>query len=576
MIAAGVFVLASVASLAPGFRFHLDATDASRYSDPGRSPAPGVAVVLRTRPDGSRVDLLVQSKDRLPRWRWRDAGIVTAGQVTLRAPAGSPALVVVRDGDGPGYRVDGPFRWPSEPSQREVVARPARSVRGSSSFAGAAYDLRLAGWDSRAEPLCESDGAGEWQCVAIPPAFSGRLAACRGTAVAGTGELRPDSPVDVVFRPVTFGALLRLELSEPLEPGSSRVAFSVRVLRPPQRNDIVTRADPRWTVSDLGGNLVWIETSSGTSEGVVEVAAAGHATKRFAIHPDEVRCVEPISLVLSRAASVRGTVTDQAGSPLPAALVLVRSGAATDPGAVVGDAETDSNGEFEISGVEPGSYRIRACHGEHGCVEGRVVPGLPLALRLPGEGAFIGRVLSSAGVPQVGVAVRILPTEKTWTAAEDRLTRLPLRTESGSDGRFRITAAENGDYLVEARTGSSGVARVAVRRSHLSPRVTDLGDLRLPEPIDFLARVPGCAGGTLFLSGPLAGETSLPALVNVALDADGSGTALLPEGGSWIAWATCSGKIEWLEPAFLPNAEGLDGLEVRFARALTAPGSPRN
>ena len=196
--------------------------------------------------------------------------------------------------------------------------------------------------------------------------------------------------------------------------------------------------------------------------------------------------------------------------------------------------------------------------------------------------AFRGRALSSvaslssAGVPYGGVAVRILPTEKTWTAAEDRLTRLPLRTESGSDGRFRITAPEIGDYLVEARTGSSGVARVAIRRSHLSPRVTDLGDLRLPEPIDFLARVPGCAGGTLFLSGPLGGETSLPALVNFPLDANGSGTALLPEGGSWIAWASCSGNIAWLEPAFLPDAVSLDGLEVRFARAGTAPGSMRN
>ncbi len=576
MSAAGVLVLASVVSLAPGFRFHLGAADASRYSDPGRSPAPGVAVVLRTGPDGSRVDLLAQSKDRLPRWRWRDAGIVSAGRVMLRAPAGSRALVVVRDTNGPGYRVDGPFLWPSEPSQRDVVARPARSVGGSSPFAGAAYELRLAGGNSRVDPLCESDGAGEWQCVDIPRDFSGRLAACRGATVAGTGDLRPDSPTGLVLRPVTFGALLRLEVSEPSEPGSRRGAFSVRVLRPPQPNDIVARADPRWTVSDVGGDLVWIETSSGTSGAVVEVAAAGHATKRFAIHPDEVRCVEPITLVLPRAASVLGTVTDQAGSPLRAALVLVRSVAATDAGAVVGDAETDSVGEFEISGVEPGPYRIRACHGEHGCIDTPVVSGLPLALRLPGESAFIGRVLSSAGVPQGGVAVRILPTGKTWTAAEDRLTRLPLRTESGSDGRFRITAAGNGDYLVEARTGSSGVARAAVRRSDLSPRVTDLGDLRLPEPIEFLARVPGCAGGTLFLSGPLAGETSLPALVNVALEADGSGTALLPEGGSWIAWATCSGNITWLEPALLPNAAVLDGLEVRFARAGTAPGSPRN
>jgi hypothetical protein len=571
VIGADVFFLAAAGSLATGFHFRLEAADAAQYRDPGRSPATGVAVVLRTGPDGSRVDLLAQSNDRLPRWRWRDAGIVSASRVTLRAPAGSRALVVVRDGRG--YRVDGPFPWPSEPTEREVVARPARSVRGSSPFAGAAYALRLTGWESHGDPLCESDGANEWQCVAIPRDFAGRLVACRGAAVAGTGELRPDSPADLVLRPVTFGALLQVDLSE---PGSGRAAFSVRTLRPPRPKDVVTSPDLRWTVSALGNDLVWIETSSVAPEAVVEVTAAGHATKRLTILPDEVRCVEPISLVLPRATTVLGTVIDPAGTPVRSALVLVRSGAATEGGAVLGDAETDANGAFAISSVEPGLRRIRACHGEHGCIEEPAVPGVPIILRLPGEGAFVGRVLSGAGVPQAGVAVRILPTEKTWTAAEDRLTRLPLRTESGSDGRFRITAAENGDYLVEARTSSSGVARVAVRRSNLSPRVTDLGDFFLPEPIEFVARVPGCGSGTLFLSGPLGGETSLPALVSFPLDAEGSGTALLPEGGAWTAWATCSGNIEWLEPAFLPDAASLDGLEVRFARAGTTPGSQRN
>jgi hypothetical protein len=569
---AGV-LLAAAELLSTGFRFRLEAADAARYREPGGFAATGVAVVLRSGPDGSRVDLLVQSKDRFPRWTWMDAGIVSSGRVTLRAPAGLRALVVIRDGLGPGYRVDGPFAWPSEPSEREVVARPARTVRGSSPFAGTADEVRLAGMESHVDPLCESDGANEWQCVGIPPDFSGRIAACRGGAVAATGELHPDSPADVTLRPIVFGALLQLELSE---SGSSNAPSSVRVLRPPRPKDVLTRSDPQWGVSDLGKDLVWIETSSFTSELILEVAAAGHATKRFAIRPEEVRCVEPISLALPRATKVLGTVTDPAGFPVRAALVLVRSVAASQAGTVVGDAETDANGEFEISGVEPALHRIRACHGEHGCIEEPVVPGQPLLIRLPGVGAFIGRVVSSAGVPLPAVAVRILPTQKTWESAEDRLTRLPLQTESGTDGRFRITAAEDGDYLVEARTRSSGVARVAVRRSNLSPRVTDLGDLRLPEPVEFVARVAGCVSGTVFLSGPLGGETSLPALVNFPLGTDGSGPVLLPEGGSWTAWATCSGKVEWLDPAFLPDAAVLDGLEVRFARASAAPGSGRN
>jgi hypothetical protein len=558
-------LLLVVGTLAPGFRYRLDAADAARYRDPNLSPGPGVAVALRTsETDRTRVDLFVRAGEHLPRWKWTDAGFVSGGRVTLRAPAGSTALLFLPDGSGRAYRVDGPFRWPSGPAERVAVARPARAVAGSGPFAGPAYEMVLAGPDSRADPLCESDGANAWQCVGIPRAFSGRIVACRDGAIAGTAEVRPDSPADAVLRPVSFAALLRVELSEP-EP--RHASPSVRVLRPPAPKDFVTHPDPRWMVSDLGDGLVWIETGSESPEALVEVGAAGHARKRFAFLPEEVRCADPIAVLLARAATLRGSVIDPEGSPVAAALVLVRSGASTEGRAVLGDGETDPNGEFQISGVEPGNHRVRACHGEHGCTEEPAHPGSPVVLRLPGKGAFTGRVLSSGGVPQAGSVVRILPTAQTWTSADDRLKRLPLESESGPDGRFRISAPENGDYLVEARSESSGVARVSVRRSNLSPAVTDLGDVRLPEPIEFTARVSGCGSGWLLLSGPLGGETSLPALARFRLDAEGSGSVRLPEGGAWTAWASCSGRVEWIEPALLPDAAGLAGLEVRFERA---------
>lgn len=572
MITASAAVLL-VAALAPGFRFRLDAADAARYRDPGISPGHGVAVVLRTAEDSARVDLLTLTGDRLPRWKWTDAGFVAAGRVTLRAPAGSTALLFLPDGSGPGYRLDGPFPWPSGPAERAIVARPARRVGGSSRFAGPPYEMRLAGPDARRDPLCESDGANAWQCAGIPRAFSGHIVACRDGAIAGTAEVRPDSPADAVLRPVSFAVILRVELSEP-EP--NRPSLSVRVLRPPAPKDFVTRPDPRWIVSYLDDGLVWIETGSESPEGLIEVGAAGHATKRFPLLPDEVRCVDPISVLLARAATLRGSVTDPEGSPVAAALVLVRSEGPAERKAVLGDGESDANGEFEISGVEPGNHRIRACHGEHGCTEEPAHAGIPVVLRLPGRGAFTGRVLSCGGVPQAGAVVRILPTAETWMSADDRLKRLPLESESGPDGRFRISAAENGDFLVEVRSESSGVARVAVRRSNLSPAVTDLGDVRLPEPIEFAARVSGCGSGWLLLSGPLGGETSLPALSRVRLDAEGSGSVRLPEGGSWTAWASCSGRVEWIEPALLPDAAGLAGLEVRFERAGDRSSAGRN
>ncbi|MDQ5873318.1 MAG: carboxypeptidase-like regulatory domain-containing protein [Acidobacteriota bacterium] len=565
MIAASALALAA-AALAPGFRFRLDPSDASRYRDPGLSPGSGVAVVLRTaEADRARVDLFVLAGDRLPRWKWTDAGLVAGGRVTLRAPARSTVLLHLPDGRGPGYRLDGPFRWPSEPAERELVARPARAVRGSSPFAGAPHELRVTGPDPIGDPLCESDGALVWQCAGVSRTFSGHIVACRDGGISGSAQVRPDSPGDAVLRPVSFGALLRVELAEPGPVrGPHRASPSVRVLRPPVPKGFVTRPDPRWIVSDIGNGLVWIETDAEVPEALIEVSAEGHATKRFALVRAEVGCADPISVLLARAPTLRGSVTGPDGSPVEAALVLVRSGRARE---VLGDGETDANGEFEISGVEPGSHLVRACHGEHGCTEEPVQPGVPVVLRLPGKGTFIGRVLSGGGVPQAGAVVRILPTAEAWASADDRMTRLPLESRSGPDGRFRISAAENGNYLVEVRSASSGVARISVRRSNLSPAETDLGDLSLPEPIEFTARVSGCGSGWLFLSGPLGGETSLPSLARFRLDAEGSETVRLPEGGAWTAWASCSGRVEWIEPSFLPDTAALAGLEVRFERA---------
>lgn len=560
-------ILLLAAALAPGFGFRVDPSDAARYASPGSEAPTGVAVRFRTSErDHTRVDVLVLAGDRLPRWRWVDAGFVAAGAVTLRAPDGARALLVLTDAGDQDYRLDGPFRWPGLPVDRRIASRPARTVGGRSPFAASPSELRLAGTDPGLDPLCESDGAGSWQCSGVPRGFFGRAVACRDGAIVAAAEVRPASPAHAALRPVSFAALLRFELAE---PGPGLPALSVRILRPAP-TDFVRRRDPLGSASYLEDGLVWIETASESSSAWIEARAAGYPTKRLSIGRDESHCTDPIPVLLSRGSTLRGAVTDRQGSPVPGALVLVRSGG-PDEEKIRGEAETDPNGEFEIPALEPGDNRVRACHGEHGCVEEPAFSGAPVRLRLPGLGAFIGRVLSSGGVPQAGAAIRILPTTASWASADDRLKRLPLESRSGPDGRFRISAAENGEYLVEARTETSGVARVAVRRSNLSPPVTDLGDVRLPELIEFTATVSECGGGSLVLSGPLGGETSLPAVFRFRLDAAGSGPVRLTEGGAWAAWASCAGGVDWLEPALLPDATTLAGLEVRFDRASGRP-----
>jgi hypothetical protein len=562
-MASAVVLLA--AALAPAFRSRLDAADAARYASPGSAPPTGVAVSFRTvARDRTRFDVLVLAGDRLPRWKWTDAGLVTTGRVTLRAPAGATALLVATDAAGRrDHRLDGPFSWPAEPAERLAGERAARAVGGRSPLAAPPSELHLPGIDPRVDPLCESDDAGEWQCAGVPRDFSGSVVSCRGSVVTGAAAVRPGVAAEAPLRPLSFGALLRIDLAEPELPAP---AVLVRVLRTAAPGDLVRRADPSWTVSYLGGGLAWIDTASPSPQAVIEAGAPGYSTKRFPIGSEEGRCTDPIPVVLSRAVTLRGSVTDRDGSPLPEALVLARSRDRAEDAGVLGEAETDANGEFEMPGLEPGNYRVRACHGEHGCVEEPANTDVPMVLRLAGGSAFVGRVLSSGGVPLAGAAVRILPSAENWATADDRLKRLPLESRSGADGRFRISAPDNGDFLVEARTESSGVARTAVRRSNLSPPVTDLGDILLQEPIDFTARVAGCDAGWLLLSGPLGGETTLPALVRYRLDAGGSGSVRLLERGAWAAWASCAGGVDSIEPAILPDAGALAGLEVRFER----------
>ena len=182
-----IALLATV--IAPEFGIRIEASDAARYASPGSADGTGIAVVFRTSErERSRVDLLVLDGARLPRWKWTDAGFVDSGRVSLRAKAGTTALLLQRSG-GAGYRLDGPFRWPQAPGEREIAARPVRAVGGSSPFASTAHEIRLAGAAPGTDPLCESDGATAWQCAGVPRGFSGRIVACRGGSVAGAAEV---------------------------------------------------------------------------------------------------------------------------------------------------------------------------------------------------------------------------------------------------------------------------------------------------------------------------------------------------------------------------------------------------
>lgn len=524
--------------------------------DAGRS-ADAVAVAM-TLPSGARADLLVDGGETGPRWTWTDGADVRDGQATLRATAGVRALLLVRRPGAPGYSLDGPFAWPSSPGRRTSVPVPRRTVRGSEVL-GAGAELRLIGRGST-DALCETGPSG-WQCPATPAGFRGRIVVCERARVLAAAEVRPDLPEAVVLRQPVLAGVLRMARDT---PGSDQGKVSIRVMRPAAPGSRVFVPDASWTWSDLGADLAWLEGKESAAGSYVEVHEPLFALARLPLAELASACADPVSVTLVREVPLGGTVSDASGRPVPGAFVLARAGGADAGGVPVAEARTGDSGDFELRGLEPRRYRLRACHPELGCGEADAVAGEPAAVTIGDSAACVGRVLSSGGVPEPAASVRIVPSAKTWSDAPDPLTRLPLETVSGGDGRFRIALPDEGDFLLEVRAQSSGVARLAVRRSRLSPALTDVGDVRLPETLELAVRVARCSAGVLSLSGPLGGETSLPAILRFRLDPEGAAVVRVPEGGAWTAWAACAGSNVALDPALLPDAASLAGIEIRF------------
>ena len=524
--------------------------------DVGRA-ADGVAVDV-TLPAGARADLFVDRAGTWPRWTRADGADIREGHATFRATSGARALLLVRRPGVPGYSLDGPFAWPSSRGRRTPVPLPRRTVHGSDVL-GAETELRLVG-EGSADALCEAGRSG-WQCPSTPAGFRGRIVVCERGRVVAAAEVRPDLPDAVVLRHPVLAGVLRIARDE---PGADPAKVSIRVMRPTTAGSRIFVPDGSWAWSDLGSDLVWMEGKESVVGSYVEVREPSLAPARLPLAELASPCADPVTVALVREARLSGAVSDASGRPVPGALVFARIGDGKAGGAPIADTETGESGDFELRGLEPRRYRLRACHPQIGCGEADAVAGEPAALTIGESAVCVGRVLSNAGVPEPAASVRIVPTAKTWSDAPDPLTRLPLETVSGEDGRFRIALPDAGDFLVEVRTPSSGVARLAVRRTRLSPAVTDLGDVRLPEPLDLAVRVVRCGEGVLSLSGPLGGETSLPGILRFRLDSEGAAVVRVPEGGAWTAWAACAGSNVALDPAVLPDAASLSGIEIRF------------
>lgn len=176
----------------------------------------------------------------------------------------------------------------------------------------------------------------------------------------------------------------------------------------------------------------------------------------------------------STATGLRGKLTDRQGHPIAGAAVEVRFAGSGDG---AGGASTSANGQFTVTGLTPGSYRVcffptTETTGQSptgylpGCYRqqpyGYGDTGTPVTVSagkltsglvdyLPVAGAIAGRVTDSAGHGIAGVSVSSYDPADPGAISHGAIT--------GADGRYTVTGLSAGSYQVcfysQAATGPS-------------------------------------------------------------------------------------------------------------------------
>jgi len=169
----------------------------------------------------------------------------------------------------------------------------------------------------------------------------------------------------------------------------------------------------------------------------------------------------PVSSQPATLGTIKGRVVNEAGRPLPNVIV-----AAAKFGSMRADstADTDHDGNFELSGLEPASYRLFARLAAYtsplsdsgNALDNQYRPGESVTLVLTKGGVITGTVRNETGEPVEGVRVR------ASLVGDTRRVPWPyglLLTEQTTDDRgvYRIYGLPTGTYVV--RAGGAGAAQ---------------------------------------------------------------------------------------------------------------------
>ncbi|MCP3914519.1 MAG: hypothetical protein GY711_03055 [bacterium] len=249
----------------------------------------------------------------------------------------------------------------------------------------------------------------------------------------------------VLVEPLGIAGIVRDDLGDPI--GSFRVAAK-------RRTDGDWRGYARVFSDFESEDGTFLLTGVYAGEHRVVADAEGYVATGDGIACTLPQDGGPITVTLARAGSVSGSVVDPSGRPIAHARVYARTGtSSTNMGWASGadTVETDANGAFTLTGLEPAGHAIGAGHTDWAdAVEvtvdvepGEEHAGVALALRV--GGTIVGNVYDGEGFPMARQQVVYGPTAMMGFGAGGF-----DQVDTDAAGAFRFEHVTPGEWYVSA------------------------------------------------------------------------------------------------------------------------------
>ncbi|HXT29199.1 MAG TPA: hypothetical protein VN716_07975 [Vicinamibacterales bacterium] len=513
---------------------------------------------------------------RIQAYEWRDgrAPVELAATIDRVGDAASVqsaagANVTVRFARSDGFcLLDGPFRWPAEPTERVLDMRWRRSITidaSGSPFENPAIHWIAAMDDEDGWPRCVSEAARVtcWGVRAGAPgiAYSESQGRTWWAAVSGGAARFRSSAWGrlVIVRGPPFDSSVRVRLRHPV--ASTQRSRSVRL----DTQDVAGATgvpvgqSAIWVAGDEVPEGAWVEVL-GVQSGPVYLSM-----RELAEGPTSL----PIHVALPDARVLDGTVLGQGDAPAAGSVVtlfrLLEKPPATtrdrDPPrrVLVRETTADRGGAFRFDRLGEADYEVVAWHPQLGRSSSVLTPGSDrVEIHLRSAGVVRGRIVLG-GMPVEGVDVVGVPDQNAIRDAADLVDLKGGDARTGRDGRFLVSLAAAGGEL-RIGGGRYPVRRIALTR--MGAETVDVGDIELGLAIAITVVLDADIACVPRATGPV-GRTGLQVVLGTRTG-PGLFAMSIPEPGFWEFGLMCGDAERGLSPAVREIGPALLGKEVRF------------